>query len=138
MGLPIFIMSHQPEWGAASTVRTLALTPGPAPSATEVGCTLSPFHPLSSWASGSFLSLDTHMLRFHNPFWALLDPSAQTGVWSFFICFRSPLPSPHALSPLSCSPFPCWGQAGGLSPIYQCIPTVTQVFICVCCFFFFP
>lgn len=116
-GLPVFIRSHQPKWGAASAVHTPPLIPGPAPSATEAGCTLSPFHPLSSWASSSFLSLDTHKLRFHNPFWAPLDPSVLTGGWSFFVCFWSPPPSPCALSlfparlsyagarPAACHPF---------------------------------
>lgn len=61
VGLPLFFMSHQPEWGAPSIVHTLPLTPEPTPSGTQAGWKPRPFHPLSSWASGSFLSLDTRI-----------------------------------------------------------------------------
>lgn len=84
-----------------------------------------------------FLFLLTPMCSdFTTSFWCPWAPSVQTLACSFFfVLFLSPAPSQHAPTPLACSPFLCQSQAHSLSPIYQCIRTVTQVLICVCWFF---
>lgn len=111
-------------------------TSGRFPQQRKGLCILPPFmSTLASWGSGP--SLDIHVLRFHNLLLTPLGLISPNYSWAVFLCllfFLSPVPTPHP-NPSSLLSFPMWDQARSLSPIYQCIRTITQVLICVCCFF---
>lgn len=146
----ILISRRDREGGGAAHSRMSATTRARSPSAPE--CPLSAHHPSPldpvasqrSWLCkhppfshshflGPSLYLDAHMLRSQPPLCARV-PSVQPMDFPSSISFVSSSLS-ICPDPASLPSFLMRRPARSLSPIYQCIRTVTQVLICVCWFF---